>query len=137
MGVIIKAARRMRTAMLSDASSTIADAAKLVRDFSRERDWEQFHHPKDLGLALAIETGEVLEHFRFSTNDEIKAKFADPTALREFSHELADVFWALLRLAEVTGVDLAAALEEKVALAAEKYPVEASKGKAFKYTEYE
>ena len=57
--------------MLTDAASTIADCAALVRAFSRERDWEQFHHPKDLGLALAIETGEALEHFRFLTNDEI------------------------------------------------------------------
>jgi len=127
----------MRTAMLTDATSTIADAAKLVRDFSRERDWEQFHHPKDLGLALAIETGEVLEHFRFLTNEEVAAKLSDANNRREFGHELADVFWALLRLAEVTGVDLAAALDEKVALAAKKYPAEASKGKAHKYTEYQ
>jgi dCTP diphosphatase len=123
--------------MMSDATSTISDAAKLVRDFSRERDWEQFHHPKDLGLALAIETGEVLEHFRFLTNDEIQTKLADPARRREFAHELADVLWALLRLAEVSGVDLASSLEEKVALAGVKYPVEASKGKALKYTEYQ
>src|SRR3954468_10729400 len=119
--------------MLSDANRTVADCAALVRAFSRERDWEQFHHPKDLGLALAIETGEALEHFRFLTNDEIKANLADPDKRRALSHELADVFWALLRLAEVSGVDLAAALDEKVALAAKKYPVDASKGKAHKY----
>ena len=123
--------------MLSDTESTVAACATLVRDFSRERDWEQFHHPKDLGLALAIETGEVLEHFRFQTNDEIMANLADPEKRRALAHELADVFWALLRLAEVSGVDLAAALDEKVALAAQKYPVEASKGKAHKYTAYQ
>src|SRR5262245_32416754 len=122
--------------MLTDATSTIADAAKLVRDFSRERDWEQFHHPKDLGLALAIETGEALEHFRFQTNEEIQANLADPEKHQALAHELADVFWALLRLAEVPGVDLAAALDEKVALAARKYPIDASKGKAHKYTAY-
>jgi dCTP diphosphatase len=122
--------------MLSDATSTVADCATLVRTFSRERDWEQFHHPKDLGLALAIETGEALEHFRFLTNDEIQSNLNDPDKRRELGHELADVFWALLRLAEVSGVDLAAALDEKVALAGAKYPVEASKGKAHKYTAY-
>ena len=122
--------------MLTDATSTIADAAVLVRDFSRERDWEQFHHPKDLGLALAIETGEVLEHFRFLTNDEIRNNLADPERRRALGYELADVFWALLRLAEVSGVDLAASLDEKIKLAALKYPVEESKGKAQKYTEY-
>jgi Predicted pyrophosphatase len=123
--------------MLSDAASTVADCATLVRDFSRERDWEQFHHPKDLGLALAIETGEALEHFRFLTNEEIRANLADAEKRRELAHELADVFWALLRLAEVSGVDLAAALDEKVALAGKKYPVDASKGKAHKYTKYQ
>lgn len=122
--------------MLTDATSTIADAAALVRDFSRERDWEQFHHPKDLGLALAIETGEVLEHFRFLTNDEIASNLDDSERRRALGHELADVFWALLRLAEVSGVDLAASLDEKVKLAAVKYPIEASRGKAHKYTEY-
>src|SRR5262245_58887133 len=122
--------------MLSDSHSTIADAAALVREFSRERDWEQFHHPKDLGLALAIETGEVLEHFRFLTNDEIRVQLADDANRRALGHELADVFWALLRLAEVVGVELSAALDEKVALAALKYPVEESKGKSHKYTAY-
>src|SRR4051812_48479121 len=116
--------------MPTDSTTTIADLATLVRDFSRERDWEQFHHPKDLGLALAIETGEVLEHFRFLTNDEIRERLADEGRRRELSHELADVLWALLRLAEVSGVDLAASLHEKVTLAAIKYPVEESKGKA-------
>jgi len=123
--------------MLSDAASTVADCATLVRDFSRERDWEQFHHPKDLGLALAIEIGEALEHFRFLTNEEIQANLADAGKRRDLGHELADVFWALLRLAEVSGVDLAAALDEKVALAAKKYPIDASKGKAHKYTAYQ
>jgi dCTP diphosphatase len=122
--------------MPTDSTATVADLATLVRDFSRERDWEQFHHPKDLGLALAIETGEVLEHFRFLTNDEIRARLADGDRRRELAHELADVLWALLRLAEVSGVDLASSLHEKIALAALKYPVEASKGKAHKYTEY-
>ena len=123
--------------MPTDSTSTISGLATLVRDFSRERDWEQFHHPKDLGLALAIETGEVLEHFRFLTNDEIRDRLSDESRRRELAHELADVFWALLRLAEVSGVDLASSLHEKVALAALKYPVEESKGKALKYTEYQ
>jgi dCTP diphosphatase len=123
--------------MPTDSTATISDLATLVRNFSRERDWEQFHHPKELGIALAIETGEVLEHFRFLTNEEIRANLADLDRRRALAHELADVFWALLRLAEVSGVDLADSLREKVALAAIKYPVEESKGKAHKYTEYQ
>src|SRR5271165_5805473 len=107
-----------------DQQTTIAELKDLVRAFSKERDWEQFHHPKDLGVALACEVGEILEHFRYKTNEEIRTSVtSDPTALKELAHEFADCLWLLLRLAEVCRVDLASSLEEKVALAAEKYPV--------------
>lgn len=108
----------------------------LVLRFSRERDWEQFHHPKDLGICLAIEVGEVLEHFRFRTDAAIRGDLEDPDRRRAMAHEMADCLWALLRLADVCGIDLAGALEEKIALAAEKYPVEQSSGRADKYTAY-
>ena len=58
---------------MTDAQTTLRELKDLVLAFSRERDWEQFHHPKDLGVALACEVGEVLEHFRYKTNDEIRA----------------------------------------------------------------
>jgi dCTP diphosphatase len=122
---------------MTDKDATIAELATLVREFSRARDWEQFHFPKDLGVALAIETGEVLEHFRFRTNDEIERLTKDPAAREALGHELADVLWALLRLAEVCGVDLSAALSEKVRLADEKYPAEKVRGLPHKYTFYQ
>ncbi len=121
---------------ISDNETTIRDLKSLVFQFTRERNWEQFHNPKDLGLCLMIEAGEALEHFRFRSDGQIRDRLADPECHREFSYELADCLWALLRLADVSGVDLAATLEKKLALAAQKYPVEQAFGRNDKYTEY-
>jgi dCTP diphosphatase len=121
---------------MSDPVTTIHELKDLVRAFSRERDWEQFHHPKDLGLALACEVGEVLEHFRYKTNERIQAELSEPDRRRELAHELADCLWLLLRLADVCQVDLASSLREKVELAARKYPVDRSYGRPDKYTTY-
>ena len=123
--------------MMTDSTTTLSALKDLVLAFSRERNWEQFHHPKDLGVALACEVGEVLEHFRYKTNEEIVTSLAETAALRELSHELADCLWLLLRLADVCHVDLATSLQEKVVLAAEKYPVDKAYGRADKYTRYQ
>ncbi len=121
---------------MSDQVTTIDELKDLVRAFSRERDWEQFHHPKDLGLALACEVGEVLEHFRYKSNEQIRAAHDDPGRRRELAHELADCLWLLLRLADVCQVDLASSLREKLELAARKYPIDRSYGRPDKYTTY-
>ena len=122
---------------MTDPQTTIRELKELVLAFSRERDWEQFHHPKDLGVALACEVGEVLELFRYRTNDEVRTSLGDPTQHRALAHELADCLWLILRLADVCGVDLSASLEEKVSLAALKYPVEQAYGRPDKYTRYQ
>src|SRR3954454_20990595 len=109
---------------MTDPETTITQLKALVLRFSRERDWEQFHHPKDLGVALACEVGEVLEHFRYRDNEAIAGLLDDPEHQRELAHELADCLWLLLRLADVCRIDLAASLHEKVALAAVKYPID-------------
>ena len=79
---IVRRADRSIRATDDDDETTIRELKDLVLRFSRERDWEQFHHPKDLGLCLAIEAGEALEHFRFRTNDEARAALADPSESR-------------------------------------------------------
>ena len=122
---------------MTDDRTPLGELKDLVRNFSRERDWEQFHHPKDLGVALACEVGEVLEHFRYKTNDEIRESLVDPAKLRDLAHELADCLWLILRLSDVCGVDLAASLREKVALAGQKYPVDQAFGRPDKYTSYQ
>jgi dCTP diphosphatase len=122
---------------MTDAETPIARLKALVLAFSQERDWEQFHHPKDLGVALASEVGELLDHFRYRSNEQIREDLAKPDVHREVAHELADCLWMILRLADVCGVDLASSLVEKIELAALKYPVEQSRGRADKYTAYE
>jgi dCTP diphosphatase len=119
-----------------DQQTTISELKDLVRAFSRERDWEQFHHPKDLGVALACEVGEVLEHFRYRDNEAIAARLDDPGERRELAYELADCLWLILRLADVCRIDLASSLREKVELAALKYPIDRAYGRPDKYTTY-
>src|SRR5262245_52234752 len=121
---------------MSDPETTIRELKDLVRSFSQERDWEQFHHPKDLGVALACEVGEVLEHFRYRTHEEIREKLADPAQHTALSYELADCLWLVLRLADVCGIDLASSLHAKLDEAARKYPIELAKGRSDKYTAY-
>jgi len=122
---------------MHDSATTLEALKELVRAFSKERDWEQFHHPKDLALALVCEVGEVLEHFRYRSHEEIQVVLEDVENKRELGHELADCLWLLLRLADVCSIDLASALEEKVRLAGIKYPVELAHGRADKYTAYQ
>lgn len=121
---------------MNESSTKMSELKAMVRQFAKERDWEQFHHPKDLGVALAIEVGEVLEHFRYLTNEQIQSRLLDPANRSEFSHELADCLFLLIRLADVCDIDLAMALAEKIELAAQKYPIDKVRGKSFKYTHY-
>ena len=122
---------------MGDSDTTVEEVRKAVRDFTKERDWEQFHNPKDVSLALSIEVSEVLEHFRFKTNKEVEEYLSKQENKKELSHEIADVFWFVLRLSDVCGVDLTKALHEKLELSAKKYPVEKVKGLPHKYTYYE
>lgn len=102
-----------------------------VAAFAAARDWEQFHNPKNLAMALAGEAGEVLEHFQWLTFEQA-ADLPEETRA-EIALECADVLLFLLRLTDKLNIDLAAAAERKLALNAKKYPVEKSRGKATKY----
>ncbi|CAN5633358.1 nucleotide pyrophosphohydrolase [soil metagenome] len=123
--------------LITDSNATVEQLKQWVLAFSRDRDWEQFHHPKDLGLALAIEVGEVLEYFRYRSNEEIQAVLENVELRRELSHEVADCLWLILRLADVCQIDLTTALDEKLAEAVRKYPVEQVRGRADKYTTFQ
>ncbi len=122
---------------MTDQNATIALLKDWVQRFTDERDWAQFHHPKDLGLALACEVGEVLELFRYRSNEVIQADLASPKFQRELAHELADCLWLVLRMADVCSIDLASSLDEKLELAARKYPIERAYGRSDKYTTYQ
>ncbi len=122
-------------ATLTDSATTIADLKTRVLAFVRARDWEQFHSPKNLSMALAAESGELMEHFLWSTPEQSKAVATDPAKRGKIADELADVVIYALEFANITGLDLAAAIETKMAANAQKYPVEKAKGRADKYTE--
>ena len=100
-----------------------------------ERDWEQFHSPKNLAMALTGEVGELTEIFQWLTPAESAAVMNDPVSAGQVRDELADVFAYLIRLADVLGVDLEQAFADKMVKNARKYPVETSRGSATKYTE--
>src|SRR5687767_10199183 len=104
------------------------ELAGRLAAFARERDWEQFHSPKNLCMALAAESGELMEHFLWSTPEQSRAIAAEPGKRRKIAEELADVVIYALEFANVTGLDVAAAIEAKMAANAQKYPVEKSRG---------
>ena len=99
--------------------------------FADARDWDQFHNPKNLAMALTGEVGELVEHFQWLTPDE--AANLPPATRDAVALECADVLLFLLRLTDKLGIDLAAAAEKKLKLNALKYPAEKSRGKATKY----
>lgn len=121
--------------MLTDATTTLADLKNRVLSFARERDWEQFHSPKNLSMALAAEAAELMEHFLWSEPTTSRVRAREPERRREIEEELADVAIYALEFANISGIDLAAAIEAKLASNAKKYPVEKSRGRADKYTE--
>jgi len=105
-------------------------SAQLAR-FAAARDWDQFHNPKNLAMALAGEAGEVLEHFQWLTPEQ--AANLPPATRAEVALECADVLFFLLRLAAKLDIDLAAAARKKMAINARRYPISKSKGRSTKY----
>lgn len=106
-----------------------------LREFARERDWDQFHSPKNLAMALIAEAAELVEHFQWLS--EAQSTQLPEAKLREVEQELADVFLYLLRLADKLNVDLLDAAARKIELNARKYPAEKVRGSAKKYNEYD
>lgn len=105
-------------------------SARLAR-FAAERDWDQFHNPKNLAMALTGEVGELVEHFQWLTFEEAD-NLPEPVR-EEVALEAADVLLFLLRLCDRLGIDLAAAAARKLDLNAQKYPIAQSRGRATKY----
>jgi NTP pyrophosphatase (non-canonical NTP hydrolase) len=105
-----------------------------VRAFVAERDWDRFHSPKNLAMALSVEASELVELFQWLTEEESAAP--DPDRRRRVAEELADVLWFLVRLADRLDIDLLEAAERKLAANAAKYPADRVRGDARKYNEY-
>lgn len=116
------------------AGGDLEQLAKKVIAFRDARDWRQFHTAKDVAISLSLEAGELLEHFQWK--DEAKARAWIETHREDVADEVADVLYWLLLFSHDAGIDLAQALERKLAKNEAKYPVEKSRGSAKKYTEF-
>lgn len=108
---------------------TLADLQARVARFMDERDWRQFHSPKNLAVSLAIEAAELLELFQWLTDEQSHERLADPTAREAIASELADVLIYLLALAETSGIDPADALLAKLAQNEQRFPADAVRGR--------
>ena len=115
-------------------ADSLEDLNLAVRKFADERDWHQFHSPKNLAMALIVEAGELVEHFQWLSRQQ--SLDLDDEQRRAVSLEMADVLIYLVRMADRLNIDLLRAAEDKIAINAEKYPAERSCGRADKSTAY-
>ena len=114
------------------------DVTKIQHDleqFAEERDWNQFHSPKNLAMAFSVEASELLEHFQWLTPEQ--SATLEKATMEAISSEIADVQIYLLRLADKLGIDIKSAVEAKMKENQAKYPADRVRGSAAKYTEYE
>jgi NTP pyrophosphatase (non-canonical NTP hydrolase) len=117
------------------SADRIAELQRRVREFAAARDWDQFHSPKNLAMALSVEAGELVEEFQWLT--EQQSRDLDAQRRERVRLEAADVFIYLLRLADKLGIDLVAAALDKMVVNERKYPADRVRGDARKYTEYD
>ncbi len=109
----------------------VKEITKKIVQFRDERDWMQFHDPKNMAVSIILESSELLEHFQWKTKEEVERYVTQNKA--EIKDEIADIALYIFELAENLGVDLISAMEEKLKKNGMKYPVEKAKGKHTKY----
>lgn len=114
---------------------TVNELINKVKAFCEERDWNQFHNPKDLAIGISTEANELLDIFRFKSMDDIDEIMSNKEKREHVEEELADVFFFVLRFAQMNHIDLKDALEMKIEKNAIKYPADKVKGKNMKYNE--
>jgi NTP pyrophosphatase (non-canonical NTP hydrolase) len=116
------------TPELCDENTTLAELRRLVREFVEERDWRQFHSPKNLSMSLAIEAAELMEHFQWIDVPASREAAADPERLAPIGEELADVLCYSFALANELGLDIATIVRDKMVKNAAKNPAEKFRG---------
>ncbi len=115
--------------------SVLNDLREQLRRFAKERDWEQYHSPKNLAMALVVEAGELVEQLQWLTEEQSQA--LTPVQHQAVAEEAADVLLYLIRFADRTGIDLERAARDKIGKNAQKYPADKVRGSARKYTDYQ
>ncbi|MDP1694487.1 MAG: nucleotide pyrophosphohydrolase [Candidatus Woesearchaeota archaeon] len=118
-----------------DSKTNIQELKDKIKDFCDKRDWDQFHNPKDLAIGIITEASELLELFRFKSEQEMEAMFANQEKRVKISEELADILYFILRLAQKYNIDLTTEVHNKMAKNEKKYPIEKAKGSNKKYNE--
>lgn len=116
-------------------ADSVEELKQKLQQFVDERDWAQFHSPKNLAMAMIVEAAELVEHFQWNTETE-SHELSDEKR-EQVGHELADTFVYLLRIAQVLDIDLIEVTNKKIALNALKYPADKARGKNNKYTDYQ
>ena len=114
---------------MTDRETTLAELRELVNTFVEQRDWHQFHTPKNLAMSAAIEAAELMEHFQWLTPEQSRQLADHPERLIEVGAELADVICYALAMANELGIDISTALRRKMVRNAEKYPAERYRGR--------
>ena len=130
----VPASRARRSATSLHSATTLAQLQDLIAAFVRERDWEQFHSPKNLAMSIAVEAAELMELFQWEEGR--RQHHALRRRRREVEDELADIAMFLLEFCRLYRVDLGAAIVRKLAANARKYPIHLAKGQTHKYTAY-
>jgi dCTP diphosphatase len=113
----------------SDETTTVAELKKLIADFVAERDWSQFHSPKNVSMALAIEAAELMEHFQWLTTEASRRIAEEPEKLSQVAEELADVVGYSFALANELGIDVSSSMHAKMIKNAQKYPADQFHGR--------
>ncbi|MGE0015335.1 MAG: nucleotide pyrophosphohydrolase [Candidatus Methanomethylophilaceae archaeon] len=120
---------------MRDSTATVDELKTVVRMFCEDRDWDQFHNPKDLAIGITTEASELLEIFRFKDEAECREILEDGEGREAVCDELADVLYFVLRFAQTNNIDLASVLEVKVYKNGNRYPADKFKGSNKKYNE--
>ena len=122
--------------MINDKEVTLEELKNKVKEFCEKRDWDQFHNPKELAIGISTEANELLQIFRFKSEEDMKKVMSSDKRI-EVEEELADVLYFVLRFAQMNNIDLSSAVSNKIEKNGKKYPAEKVKGCNKKYNEYE
>ncbi len=120
---------------MRDEDTTIAQLKEIVKKHCEERDWDQYHNPKELAIGASVEASELLEHFIYKSDTEMREMLNNPKKRREISEEMSDTLYYIVRLAQMNDIDLATAFSEKMEQNRKKYPIDKARGSNKKYNE--
>lgn len=120
---------------MNDKNTHLQEIKDSVLAFAKERDWIQFHSPKNLSMAIAAEAAELMEHFLWQGREQSTTDMQTPELRTMVEEELADIFIFAIEFANVTGIDISTAINRKMKQNAKKYPVDKARGRSSKYTE--